>query len=107
MITARLHLVEGLYQGFTITGHADGAREDNEYDLICAAVSAITLTIAAGLQDILQMDGTFDSRSGFMNVDLQSHANEMSQILIETMVHGLEAIQEQYPDKLKIITAKG
>ena len=47
MITARLHLVEGLYQGFTITGHADGAKEDNEYDLICAAVSAITLTIAA------------------------------------------------------------
>ena len=47
MITARLHLVEGLYQGFTITGHADGAREDNEYDLICAAVSAITLTMAA------------------------------------------------------------
>ena len=107
MITARLHLVEGLYQVFTITGHADGAREDNEDDLICAAVSAITLTIAAGLQDILQMDGTFDSRSGFMNVDLQSHANEKSQILIETMVHGLEAIQEQYPDKLKIITAKG
>ena len=52
MITARLHLVEGLYQGFTITGHADWAREDNEYDLICAAVSAISLTIAAGLQDI-------------------------------------------------------
>lgn len=103
MITAKMHTdAKGLYTGFTISGHADGYEGDGEYDLICAAVSAITLTIAVGLQDVLHLPGSFDSKSGFLDVDISSHVDEKSQVLIETMVHGLKSIQAQYPDKLQI-----
>lgn len=37
-----------------------------------------------------------------MNVDLQSHANEKSQILIETMVHGLEPFRSSILINLKL-----
>lgn len=105
MITVTLHKdAKDLYTGFTISGHADGYEGEAEYDLICAAVSAISLTIAQGLQDVLHLTGTFDSKSGFLDVDISSRQNEKSQVLIETMVHGLKSIQAQYPDKLKFNT---
>ena len=73
MITVTMHTNhKGLYDGFHIEGHADGFEKDGEYDLICASVSAITLTIAAGLRDVLHMEGTFDSDFGYMDVHLDS-----------------------------------
>lgn len=104
MITVTMHKnMKGFHQGFKIHGHADGYQNDAEYDLICASVSAITLTIAGGLQDILHLDGSFDSDYGFMNIELTSEPTEKSEILIKTMVHGLRTIAKQYPDHLKII----
>ena len=108
MITAKMHTdAKDYYTGFTISGHADGYEGDGEYDLICAAVSAITLTIAQGLQDVLHLPGSFDSKSGFLHVDIAPRQDEKSQVLLETMVHGLQSIQAQYPDKLIIIQIKG
>lgn len=73
MITVDMHHdKEGRYTGFSIHGHADGYEKDGEYDLICAAVSAITLTIAGGLQDVLHKEGTYDSDFGFMEVEISS-----------------------------------
>ncbi len=104
MITVTMHKnMSGLYQGFNIHGHADGYQNDAEYDLICASVSAITLTIASGLQDVLHLDGSFDSDYGFMNVELTSEPTEKSEILIRTMIHGLKSIEKQYPEHLKIL----
>lgn len=108
MITVEMHRDgKGLYRGFHIHGHADGYEKDGEYDLICASVSAITLTIAGGLQDVLHRDGTYDSDFGFMNVELSSEGNPESEALFRTMVHGLKAIEERYPRHLKILETKG
>lgn len=107
MITVKmLHDGKGLYRGFSIHGHADGYEKDGEYDLICAAVSAITLTIAGGLQDVLHKEGTYDSDFGFMEVEISS-SDEKSQILFRTMVHGLRAVETRYPSHLKILDKKG
>ena len=108
MITVTLHKdVKGLYTGFCISGHAEGYEGDAEYDLVCCAVSAVTLTTAMGLQDVLHLEGTFDSQSGFLDVDITSPRNEKSQVLIETMLCGLKSIRAMYPDKLKILDTKG
>lgn len=107
MITVDMHHdKEGRYTGFSIHGHADGYEKDGEYDLICAAVSAITLTIAGGLQDVLHKEGTYDSDFGFMGVEISS-PDEKSQILFCTMVHGLRAVETRYPSHLKILDKKG
>lgn len=108
MITADMHRdSEGFYRGFTLSGHADGYEGDAEYDLVCAAVSAVTLTTAMGLQSVLHLEGTFDSHSGFLDVDITSPRSEKSQVLIETMLCGLKSIRDRYPDKLKILHTKG
>lgn len=108
MITVKmLHDEKGLYRGFSIRGHADGYEKDGEYDLICAAVSAITLTTAGGLKDVLHQEGTFDSDFGFMQVEISSSEDEKSQVLFQTMVHGLRNVENQYPRHLKILDIKG
>lgn len=108
MITVKmLHDGKGLYRGFSIHGHADGYEKGGEYDLICTAVSAITLTIAGGLEDVLHQKGTFDSNFGFMQVEISSPEDERSQVLFRTMVHGLRNVENRYPHHLKILDIKG
>lgn len=71
MITIKVYLdSQERYRGFSISGHADSNREKDGYDLVCAAVSGVTLTCALGLQDVLQIEGRYDSKYGFMNVDI-------------------------------------
>lgn len=106
MITVTFETEKQFYSGFSISGHADGFGGNDEYDLICAAVSAISLTTAEGLKDVLRIPGTYDSASGFMQVALSSE-NEKSQLLMETFHHGLTSIREAYPGHLEIKEIKG
>ena len=53
MITVTMYLSAGEFcKGFTIKGHADSYVGDSQYDLVCAAVSAVTLTCALRLRDL-------------------------------------------------------
>lgn len=108
MITVDMHLnLAGHYTGFTVFGHADSMRKSGEYDLVCSAVSGITLTCALGLKDVLGIDGKYDSDSGMMIVDIGSRADQDSDLLIKTMVYGLKMIQEKYPGSLEVKQIKG
>ena len=99
MITVTMYLSAGEFcKGFTIKGHADSYVGDSQYDLVCAAVSAVTLTCALGLRDILGKQGTYDSENGFMSVNIADKADEQSELLVKTMLQGLKMIQEKYPD---------
>lgn len=93
---------QGLYTRFTLSGHADKRKTDDEYDLVCAAVSAIALTTVTGLADVLSIPGSFESSDGYLSVDISQYRSNETQLLIETMVAGLKKIQEQYPDTLRI-----
>ena len=119
MITVTMYLSAGEFcKGFTIKGHADSYVGDSQYDLVCAAVSAVTLTCALGLRDILGKQGTYDSENGFMSVNIADKADEQSELLVKTMLQGLKMIQEggkelqsivqeKYPDTIKLINVKG
>lgn len=103
MITIVLtHGKTGHIKGFTISGHADGFVGDQKYDLVCASVSAIALTCALGLQNVLKKEGIFESRKGWLQVDLGQEADRQSDLLISTMLCGLNEIHKQYPDKLEL-----
>lgn len=97
----------GYYKGFTVTGHAGYASDRDRYDLVCAAVSAVTLTTAFGLQDILKERGTYESNSGSLIVSLTDGGNAETDILIQSMLHGLKLIRDQHPENLKLQEAKG
>ncbi len=92
----------GHFSGYRISGHGEMDTEELGYDIVCAAVSAVTLTAALGLRDVLGMDGSYESESGFLRVDIGDRGNGQSDAVIETMFRGLWEVKAQYPDRIFI-----
>ena len=87
---------------FVITGHA-GAGEYGK-DIVCSAVSALSITTANALTKIAQINPQIlvdNDNGGLLKVTITSF-NEKSDVLMQTLRLGLEEIKEQYGDYLKI-----
>lgn len=92
---------------FSVFGHADAYSDSLGYDIVCASVSAIVLTTALGLRDVLKINGQFDSDIGILKVDLNKKSTKESEIIIQTMLEGLREISRQYPGRIKLIESRG
>lgn len=77
-----------------VSGHANtgpcGA------DIVCAAVSAITLTLIKGLEEIAQMELYESVERGNICIEWQT-VNDTGKALIDTWFLGLCGIAERYP----------
>lgn len=102
MITAEFQYGPKFLSGFTISGHAEMDTEELGYDIVCAAVSAITLTAALGLRDVLKIPGSYESESGYLQAHIGDLGNEASDAVLCTMRRGLQEIQKQYPKRIQI-----
>lgn len=103
MITVTVQGKKGMpISGFLIEGHAGMDTDDTGYDIVCAAVSSISLTAALGLRDVLKRPGTYDSESGRLSVDIGESGDSLSDALIQTMIRGLEEIRTHYPNRIQI-----
>ena len=79
--------------GFTTTGHADYSEAGS--DIVCAAVSALSQTALLGLMQYASQDVPYEVNDGFLSVQVPKPC-EASQIILGTMVAGLEQIVRQY-----------
>lgn len=103
MITVTVHQKSGHpISGFLIEGHGEMDTEVLGYDIVCAAVSAVSLAAALGLRDVLGRRGTYDSENGRMNVDIGDEADEKSDAVIQTMLRGIQEIKTHYPNRIQI-----
>ena len=81
------------FRGFTISGHAES--RDDGYDLVCAAVSVLAQTAFLGLCHYLGEEPPYEQRDGYFSVQLPE-TSETTEIILETMVLGLQEIVRQY-----------
>lgn len=102
MITAEFQYGPRFLEGFTISGHAEMDTEELGYDIVCAAVSAISLTAALGLKEVLGIPGSYESESGFLQARIGNLGNDRSDAVLRTMLRGLQEIKKQYPDRIQI-----
>ncbi len=86
---------QGKVVGFTVTGHAGYAEAGA--DIVCAGVSAITLTAVLGLRDVLGCDGTYATEDGRLTVRLKTAPDGRATVVIQTMQAGLRELARQYP----------
>ncbi len=91
--------------GFRISGHAGFAAHG--HDIVCAAVSALGQTTVLALNHYLAVkplvqvgDGNLDCR---LADGMDSAEEQVAQILLHTMWMGLEAIQDNYQDYIRVI----
>ena len=90
--------------GFSIRGHA-GAAKDGEFDMVCAAISAVGYTALGGLQELCgvnaykESDGNLEMK---LPKDMTAEAWTKAQIILKTMVIGLKQIENQYSKHIQV-----
>ena len=98
---------DGALTGYRAQGHT-GYAEAGE-DIVCAAVSALTQTTLNGLQNVLKAPVMFeiDDEAALLEARLTPQATEAqveaAQLLLETLLEGLRAIERSYPRNVRII----
>ena len=97
---------DGKLVGYRAEGHTGYAAAGE--DIVCAAVSALTQTTLNGLKEVLKAPRMYeiDDRSAFLEARLTPEATEnqlqQAQLLLETLLQGLQAIERSYPRNVRI-----
>ena len=98
---------DGVPGGYSASGHS--GYDVSGSDIVCAAISALTQTIANGLQNVLKVPINIvqDDDGAYFETILRPEASaediERAQVLFETLLQGLQAIRMEYPRNLRII----
>lgn len=101
MINVIIYKSEDHYTGFYLNGHAGYAERGK--DIVCAAVSALTITIQNALEtleDVIVEERKYLG-SEQPRIFIRS-PNSKSDLLIETFKIGIEGIQKEYPEYVKL-----
>ncbi len=106
MIEVRFLRKSGNLVGFTYDGHA----EYDEYgkDIVCAAVTAQCMMAYNGLDEVMKIRNKIDidQDGGYLSVSIDSaspNEKKEAQILMETLLLGIRAIELQYGNYIKLI----
>ena len=98
---------DGALIGYSAIGHSGYA--DAGADIVCAAISALTQSTLNGLKNVLKAPVMFeqDDDGAFIEAKLTPEASQdqvqQAQLLLVTLLEGLQAIQRGYPRNLRII----
>ncbi len=91
---------DGIITECQIDGHS--GFDDHGFDIVCAAVSALSCTAIMGLQRIAEDQGIYNNEAGYCIIKPANAENESVQIILETMLLGLKEISKQYNDFVKV-----
>jgi len=104
MTHVRFFLTAQGIRGFEIKGHIGYA--DRGQDIVCAAISALGQTAVLGLKEVVGVDCSVNIQDGFLACHLPNEMAPLdwqySQIILQTLLQGLTAIQAEYPDYITI-----
>ena len=97
---------DGTLTGSRAQGHTGYAPAGQ--DIVCAAVSALTQSTLNGLRSVLKAPVMFDidDQVALLEARLTPEATEaqvrQAQILLQTLLEGLQAIERSYPRNVRI-----
>ena len=89
----------GSYKGFTCNGHAGFANYGK--DIVCAAISILVINTVNSLEELTGYvaDVKADSNTGYIDCKFNQSLDERSKLLVDSMILGLENIEQQYGKK--------
>ena len=97
MITVTIFRRNDAYLGFRSEGHAGYAEEG--YDILCAAVSALTINCANSIERIAGDPIEDREEDGFLECRFPKGLSEGGRILMDSMLLGLEMASETTDEK--------
>ena len=104
MIRAKIVKSGKKIEGSQISGHAGYAPSGQ--DIVCAAASFLSITVVNSLEQQLGVEGSVQSEDGYLSYQLPEsltqEQQQMAQIILQTLVTGLQNLQETYPKYISI-----
>jgi hypothetical protein len=99
MIEVTVFYDSDLVVSLTMSGHA-GLADDHQEDqeLVCAAVSALTLNMANSIEHFTndKFTSDMDELTGFFRFEFTDAISDESALLMNSLILGLEDIEETY-----------
>lgn len=87
--------------GFEVKGHSGFAQEGS--DIVCAAISALTQTAVMGFEQVAKAQMTYRIQEGRLFCRLNDmESNIRAQAIMDATILGLEEIERQYPEHMRI-----
>ena len=109
MIEANIMYEQDRIRSFTLSGHAESGPYG--YDLVCAAVSAVTFGSVNAVMELTDADLSIEQGKdgGFLSVSLEGSLSSQheAQLLLAGMVASLETIERDYGDFISIRKTEG
>ena len=90
---------EGNSRGIEVKGHA--GYDEYGRDIICAAVSSLTLNMANSVEAFTEdgFDGSMDKKTGSFRFRFTGEISPESKLLMDSLVLGLKNIEDSYGDE--------
>ena len=83
-------------------------------DIVCAAVSVLMQTAVSGLTEVAKLDYLIfesDEKTAYMYFELPADLNETqalkAEVILETVVNGLQGIADAYPKNMRLYKEGG
>lgn len=99
-----------LIKKYTISGHANF--DDYGKDIVCAAISVLAQTTLLSLVEVCGLEKesikySIDDKTGFLDVnlpkDIKQPILENTQIVLNTLVVGINSVIEGYPEYVTLL----
>ncbi len=90
---------ENLITGFRLAGHADYSEYGS--DIVCSAVSALVINTINSIENFTSDRFSLeqDEKGGYIEFHLLSSMSNNSNLLLSSLVLGLQGIEEEYSNK--------
>lgn len=105
MINCKIKRKDGRISSVTIAGHS---RYDIiGYDIVCASVSALSITVLNGLTEYVKTDIKYEIKDdGFIDFEILDTDDEVKVLqidaIVETFYLGLKSIELSYSEYIKV-----
>jgi uncharacterized protein YsxB (DUF464 family) len=103
MVNVRFLKEDDRLIAFDISGHA--GFDDQGFDVVCSAISAMSITIANGIIEVLNIDAACEVRDGFLSLTLKELSLEdieRCEVLMKTLLISLESMKVNYGDYINV-----
>lgn len=85
----------------TVCGHANYAPRGK--DIVCSAVSTLTQTLIASLEELTEDEFSYQAKAGNVNIVFEKDLTERGQLLVESFFIGANGVAAAYPDHVKVV----
>lgn len=90
---------------YTVSGHT-GYKDQGE-DIVCAAISALSMNALNGLTDVAKIQVGYEVRDGYLEcilpAELSAEERKSANVLLDSLVLSFENLEKQYGKYITII----